>query len=192
MGLDSVELVMEVEKHFSISIPDKEAEKVYTVGNLVDCVSQIIGVTVYNYSLREKVFSTLQQELAVIRPGLQSYTLHSRIIESLDVQDKMLITGLEQGSGLQFPGMEATRPNNFWGKTWKWVSSENIDFQAITWERYLDMLLAANLEKLVAPWGYRSKYEIYVAIMRILVDKIGVNYAEIGLEKSFTDDLGID
>ena len=44
MGLDSVELIMEVEKHFSISIPDPEAEKAYSVGKLVDCVSKIPGI----------------------------------------------------------------------------------------------------------------------------------------------------
>ena len=34
MGLDSVELVMAVEKHFGISIPDGEASKLVTVGKL--------------------------------------------------------------------------------------------------------------------------------------------------------------
>jgi len=42
------------------------------------------------------------------------------------------------------------------------------------------------------PNEYKSKYEIYLAIMRITVDKIGVNYSEIGIEKSFADDLGVD
>jgi acyl carrier protein len=32
MGLDSVELLMEVENAFGIDIPDKVAEKIYTVG----------------------------------------------------------------------------------------------------------------------------------------------------------------
>ena len=34
MGLDSIELVMEVEKTFNITIPDQEAEKIRTVGDL--------------------------------------------------------------------------------------------------------------------------------------------------------------
>lgn len=42
MGLDSVELVMNVEKHFGIRIPDKEAEKILTVQDFTDCVSSYI------------------------------------------------------------------------------------------------------------------------------------------------------
>jgi acyl carrier protein len=34
MGLDTVELVMAVENHFHIEIPDKDASQIYTVGEL--------------------------------------------------------------------------------------------------------------------------------------------------------------
>ena len=34
MGLDSVELVMNVEEHFGIEIPDRIAETLFTVGDL--------------------------------------------------------------------------------------------------------------------------------------------------------------
>ena len=35
-SLDTVELIMEFEKEFDISIPDEEAEKIQTVGQAVD------------------------------------------------------------------------------------------------------------------------------------------------------------
>lgn len=38
MGLDTVELIVKVEKTFSISISNKEAEKISTVGDLYNCV----------------------------------------------------------------------------------------------------------------------------------------------------------
>ena len=38
MGLESVELVMSTEEAFEIEITDAEAEKIYTVGDLYDCV----------------------------------------------------------------------------------------------------------------------------------------------------------
>ena len=38
MGLDAVELVMEIEDEFEFQIPDADAEKIQTVGDLVDYV----------------------------------------------------------------------------------------------------------------------------------------------------------
>jgi len=40
MGLDSVELVMSFEEEFEIEIPDAVAEKMTTVGDVVDFVTQ--------------------------------------------------------------------------------------------------------------------------------------------------------
>ena len=38
-SLDTVELVMEFEDEFEISIPDEDAEKIQTVGNAIDYIS---------------------------------------------------------------------------------------------------------------------------------------------------------
>jgi acyl carrier protein len=40
VGLDGVELVMEVEDEFDIAIPDDEASRILRVGDLVECVSK--------------------------------------------------------------------------------------------------------------------------------------------------------
>lgn len=40
MGLDTVYLLMKVENHFSISIPDLEAEKIVTVQDYYDTVAK--------------------------------------------------------------------------------------------------------------------------------------------------------
>ena len=37
-SLDTVELIMEFEKEFNISIPDEEAEKIVTVGNAIEYI----------------------------------------------------------------------------------------------------------------------------------------------------------
>jgi len=37
-SLDTVELVMELEDEFEMSIPDEEAEKIQTVGQAIDCI----------------------------------------------------------------------------------------------------------------------------------------------------------
>ena len=42
MGLDTVELVIQIEKTFSITIHDQEAEKIVTVGDIHDFLMQAI------------------------------------------------------------------------------------------------------------------------------------------------------
>jgi acyl carrier protein len=37
-SLDTVELIMELEKEFNISIPDEQAEKIQTVGQAIDYI----------------------------------------------------------------------------------------------------------------------------------------------------------
>lgn len=38
-SLDTVELIMEIEKEFKITITDNEAEDIVTVGDVINCVS---------------------------------------------------------------------------------------------------------------------------------------------------------
>lgn len=42
-SLDIVELVMELEEEFEITIPDEEAEKIKTVGEAIDYIDREIG-----------------------------------------------------------------------------------------------------------------------------------------------------
>jgi len=195
MGLDSVELVMAVEKHFSISIPDREAEKAYTVGKLVDCVANILGVSLYDFSLREKTFALLKNELLHLKDDTNDFLINSKVMDNLDIQNKSLVTELENRINLKLPGIYFKPENDqgILGKVKGWFTfTDEINFKEISWKKFIDITIAKNLEKAISPDAYRSKYEIYLAIIRITVDKTGVDYEEIGLEKSFTDDLGVD
>jgi acyl carrier protein len=42
-SLDTVELVMEFEDEFDMSIPDEEAEKIQTVGAAIDYITKIVN-----------------------------------------------------------------------------------------------------------------------------------------------------
>src|SRR5437763_15243690 len=79
MGLDSVELVMELEDAFGVSIPDDDAEKAQTVGQtvllIVDLLSRSRGPDP-SYCASARAFYQLRRELVahcgiarkVIRP----------------------------------------------------------------------------------------------------------------------------
>lgn len=44
MGLDTVELIINMEKRFDISIPDQEAEQIHIVQDYVNCVYAKISI----------------------------------------------------------------------------------------------------------------------------------------------------
>jgi hypothetical protein len=126
---------------------------------------------------------------------LPDFSLTDKVSTSLDTKDTSLLVSLEDKLKLKLPGLETkvNDENGILSRLQKWFRFiEKINFETITWKKYVDIILAFNLDNLITPIQYSSKYEIYIAIMRITVDKIGVNYSEIGIEKSFTDDLGVD
>jgi acyl carrier protein len=45
MGLDTVDLLMKIEDHFSISIPNKEAEQITTVQDYYNVVARHLNAT---------------------------------------------------------------------------------------------------------------------------------------------------
>jgi acyl carrier protein len=79
MGLDTVELVMEIEEAFDITIPDQEAEKIQTIGQAyhyilarldgpVDGTARCLSAATF-YRLRRKLMGCLRIERRRIRPA---------------------------------------------------------------------------------------------------------------------------
>ncbi|MHB1561627.1 MAG: hypothetical protein ACYC61_29610 [Isosphaeraceae bacterium] len=78
MGLDSVELVMEMEETFGITIPDEEAEKIQTVGQAYRYILAHLGEPPLTqpgclsaatfYRLRRQLMGGLRVERSRIRP----------------------------------------------------------------------------------------------------------------------------
>lgn len=195
MGLDSVELIMEIEKHFSISIPDREAEKAYTVGKLVDCVAKLLLVEKYDFTLRDSTLNKIQSALQDLNQDLAGFSPSAYVAAVLDVKNTALILLLEQNLQLKLPGIDKQIPDRkgWFSKFTRWCGlTVQIDFSTLKWKKYIDIILAHNWEKLSGSVAYTSKYEIYIAVMKITADQTGVDYTAIGIEKSFTDDLGVD
>ena len=189
MGLDSVELVMEVEKYFSISIPDREAEKANTVGKFVDCVAKILNVKSYDFNLRDDTFSTLKKEINRLTENKNDFLITDKVQDNLKIENQEHLSELEHAINLKLPGIYISKekPTSLFSRFKNWVNSSAVfDFNEISWKKYIDVVLAHNLEITINPKQIKSKYEIYIALMRLIVDKIGVDYFEIGIEKIFT------
>ena len=72
-SLDTVELIMEIEKAFAISIPDDQAEKIETVADAVEYVEiASIGTKSYNSSSPGK-----PKESCISQPDIQKINKNS-------------------------------------------------------------------------------------------------------------------
>ena len=195
MGLDSVELLMEFENYFKIQIPDSEAEKILTIQNMIDVVARHLNIEYVNAGMRDSIFKAvanfLQHEQNVNYP-IQP---NDKIANYLEVSDNEIWNNLGKAIGLLLP-----RPDNYDPQSTKlrhkfkkligWTPL--YDWHSVTVGQFIDAVCARNYQQLLKGNILTSKYEIFIAIAGITVDKIGVDYFEVSPEKSFTSDLGVD
>ncbi len=110
--MDSVELVMEVEKAFNISIPDRECEKVYTEGDFHHVVwKHVEGRRVGNcksQSLFYKLRNGFQREFNISR---NEVTTDSNVSDIFPEQNRRQIYyAFAERHVLHLPDLELTRP----------------------------------------------------------------------------------
>jgi acyl carrier protein len=195
MGLDSIELLMEVENYFGIKIPDAEAEKLYTIQTMVDSVAAHLNISNDSMELRDKIFHKVVTGMRELGWTSQKVELRDLISSCIPIINKEGWTALRKSLNLSVPKPELVRSGStsisdklknllYWTPSYEW--------ETLTVEQFVSAICANNYLELIDRNNIRSKYEIYIAVTGITVDKIGVDYYEIGPDKSFTSDLGID
>lgn len=191
MGLDSVELVIEVEKFFKIQIADSQAEKINTVEDFTNIVAQHLNITSNIMELREKVFLNFVEELRK-RGSDQMIVLTDKIADYLE-PSCVLYLNWEFKYVLETPkavNINDDRSLNNLKKCMGWLP--NYEWALLSVEDFIIAICANNYKKLINIQEIKSTFEIFIAIVGITADKIGVDVFEINLKKSFTTDLGID
>jgi hypothetical protein len=133
MGLDSVELLVEIENYFGIEIPNNEAAKIYTVGNMVDGVARILRVEKYDFSLRQNTFNRIKEQAQNMELILAPFLITSLVKRSFNIHDCVRIMELEHATGLNFPGIKKTLKDDRVIKKFKnWLNLVKIDFETVT------------------------------------------------------------
>ncbi|MCB0776774.1 MAG: hypothetical protein KDB99_10685 [Chitinophagaceae bacterium] len=194
MGLDSVELVMEVEKYFSIEIPDQEAEKIYRVQDMVETVARHLKITLENSELQKKIITKLSECFSRLNKKEISLKSDDLIYEFLTVGDKENWKALQKLLDLKIPRPSSYKPdsnklNDRFKKLINWTP--HYKWNEISVSHFSNVICAHNYTQLLDQNNINDKLEIYVAVMGITVEKIGIDYYEIYPTKSFTDDLGV-
>lgn len=198
MGLDSVELLINVEKHFDIHIPDPEAAKINTLQDFADCVyskikinpSEVCKSRVLFYKLRiyfQNKFGILpadfysKKRIGELIPSEELNDAWKMIAQDFDVQLPQLTSeDIDPGkrSSIKIPGLSFFRKD-------KRLSQDTIG-DLVHW------ILSMNHQKFIDVNALCSKHDVEMIIIGIVSDSVGIPVNEIRLTHSIVNDLGID
>lgn len=105
MGLDTVELIIEVEEAFGIEIPDRFAERMLTVGDLYDFVIDNIEAPIWGNCLSASTFLAIRK--SVNQLGVEKrFGPSSKLVDVLPETGRRKIWhALASETGLQFPDL---------------------------------------------------------------------------------------
>jgi acyl carrier protein len=194
MGLDSVELLMEWEKYFDIQIPDLVAEKINTVQNAVDAISTILNLTDEKADLKDNIFGRLQNAVSKTVATNPSISQSDLVYKVFPDNNKQTWTSISTELGLEIP-FPPTKSDDNSLKTkvltiLNWTPKFN--YAELTFSDLTDIICGNNSQSLINAKSIKTKYEIYIVLMAITVDKIGIDIYEFKPDKTFTGDFGID
>jgi hypothetical protein len=205
MGLDSVELLWEVEKYFDIIIPDSEAPNVITIQDFADCIyryitpvkngkcqSQALFYRFRTYAVetlgfeRDKFFpETLTSDFIYMSPEGRGYQTWVKMQEDLDLKLPPFFTlalrDYERKS-VKFLGV----PVYAYNISVKYPITEASVRSLINW------VLSSNYERFFDSKQLTSKEDVERILMALISEKVGIPIYELKLEHSLTNDLGID
>lgn len=194
MGLDSVELVMEIEKYFGIRIPDAEAEVMVTLQDAANTVAGHLNITSEGLHLREHMLQRVAQCLR--GHSEKAITQNDYISSFLSLTDREAWRAFTACMEANIPTpslMKESKPlTPFEAIGRLFYSTPAYNWWAITVGTFVDCIYIVNYETMLPPKAITSKYEIYLGIAGITSDKLGIDCFEMGPEKSFVDDFGIN
>ena len=112
MGLDSVEIVMEVERAFGISIPDKEAEKIITVGDFHEAVWNHLDRKVSNKCKSQVLFYKLRQSFTDTYDFPKQHLKIDSLLNEIfpELNRRKLYVDFAESNQLKFPPLVLKEP----------------------------------------------------------------------------------
>jgi acyl carrier protein len=190
MGLDSVDLVMEIEKHFKISIPDKRTEQILTINDFVNYIlefkqDKIVNDCIARESCLAKINMVMQ---GLYNDSSGSITLGDNSSNLLEKVNRVNISIIETKLGLKFPFHIG---RSFWSYRFKSKSaSERLSGKSVS--DLIDAMLIHNYRSEFVLSQKLSRYTIYISVAGIVCKTIGVDAVDIEPNKQFVRDYGVD
>lgn len=195
MGLDSVLLVMEIEKYFNISLKNSETEQAYTPEDLAKVIRKYITLNpeskcksqVLFYILRAYFWEQYQFEQSLFKPT----TTLTELFPPPDTKERW--RKLETDFDILLPELTQEKEKAGWLSL---LSPHNLQSKKATIDYQVrdlvEWILSINHHDLINKSSIFSESEIERIIIGITSYHMGIPVEEIQPNSKFVDDLGID
>jgi acyl carrier protein len=180
-GLDGVELIIAIEEEFGIEIPNRDAEKMTTVGEAYQFIRIKLSGRTPAECLSQRLFYKLRKSLIKVL-GLRRHEIYpdTRLGEIMDLQD------LEEGwpyvelcTELNLPDLKM--PTRFFA----WRREDRM----LTMRQLVGAMVAINGDKLFEEANDDDK--IWSRLKSVILRQLNVDPSEVRPEASFARDLGV-
>jgi acyl carrier protein len=181
MGLDTVEIIVDIENSFNIHIEDEDAARIRTVGELIDHVWFLVKKEESNSCLNQIIFFRLRKFFTSKDfISNQKFTPSLKINQLIIKEEKeQLVKSLENELNLAVPNI-----SNYWI-----ITSENIRFTD-TIQDLINRLIFDNIHSLVKETAI-SRTTVAGVIKYVLQEVSGLEIKNIPENASIVNDLGI-
>jgi acyl carrier protein len=179
--LDGVELIIAIEEEFGIEIPNRDAEKMTTVGEAYQFIRIKLSGRTPAECLSQRLFYKLRKSLIKVL-GLRRHEIYpdTRLGEIMDLQD------LEEGwpyvelcTELNLPDLKM--PTRFFA----WRREDRM----LTMRQLVGAMVAINGDKLFEEANDDDK--IWSRLKSVILRQLNVDPSEVRPEASFARDLGV-
>jgi acyl carrier protein len=178
MGLDSVELVMAIEEEFGLEIPDKAAERMYTVGDVYTYIKDRIATAQPGACLTQRTFykirKTLIEHFGIERQSVDLNTRLGDLISKQELEEAWPFLGLMIGENP--PPFERVR------SSWFTESKESADQYTV--RDLVEEFVRANANESAKEKD--EEQEIWRRLVDVFVRQVNVTRAEVVPEASIT------
>lgn len=195
MGLDSVELLIQFEKEFKKDVPDQDAGKIGTIGDMTNWFYNNLTIHQPDKKVEDMIFNLLKD--AFIKLKLQNNFGYDDVLRDFIPKDNLVSTwtALECELNLKIPELASQDLANKKLKEIKIlgiiISKPKPTILDMNFRRFVECVGALNYEKFVDFDNLTSMFEIKIAVIGITQERCGINIDEIYFDSSFTTDLGI-
>ena len=176
MGLDTVELIMEFENHFNIRFKDEDIQQISRVEEISNLICQMIDITSENKEEFNSLYALFQDY----------FGNHIQLADK--ISNYLQINNFQDLSN--FLNLKIKNYSNI--LKYIFLDYHFIKWEELTVEEFINAILITNCKHLFDNNSPKNRYQVYLIVGSIILDRIGCPVYDIQPYASITKDLRID